>query len=147
MLRKILLFLLAVLVLIQFIPINKEIPEDLVASDTFYTVNQVPGNIQNIMDKACMDCHSYNTEYPWYTAIAPVKFFIQDHISEGREHLNFDVWASYSDKKADHKLEECVEELEEGEMPLEGYVIMHSDADLSKEEQKELIGYFQSLRK
>jgi len=147
MLKKILLVLLAALVLIQFIPINKEIPDDLVDSDTFYAVNQVPGNIQNIMDRACMDCHSYKTEYPWYTAIAPVKFFIQDHISEGREHLNFDVWASYSDTKADHKLEECVEELEEGEMPLEEYVIMHAEADLTKEEQKALMGYFQSLRK
>jgi hypothetical protein len=147
MIRKILLFLLFALIVIQFIPINKEIPADIASSDHFYAVNQVPGDVQNIMDNACMDCHSYQTTYPWYTAIAPVKFFIQDHITEGREHLNFATWASYSDKKADHKLEECIEEMEEGEMPLEGYVLLHSEADLSKADQKKLMSYFQSLRR
>ncbi len=146
MLKKILLALLALLVLIQFVPIDRSVPEDVEESASFFSKVQAPAEVENLMKQACMDCHSYDTEYPWYSYIAPVKFFLWDHIQEGREHLNFDEWANYSKKKADHKLEECVEELEEGEMPLEGYAIIHAEADLSEEERTMLIDFFRSLR-
>jgi hypothetical protein len=147
MIRKVLLGLLAILILIQFIPKNQEVHESSEKEIEFYTANQVPQDIQNIMDAACMDCHSYRTTYPWYANIAPFSFFVEDHVEEGREHLNFHDWNSYSAKKADHKLEECVEEIEEGEMPMKPYVLMHSEADLAGPNKERLMAYFASLRK
>lgn len=146
MLKKILLSLLVVLVLIQLVPIDRSVPDNIQESASFFSQMEVPSDVQSLMEQACLDCHSYKTNYPWYSYIAPVKFFLSDHIQEGREHLNFDEWASYSKKKADHKLEECVEELEEGEMPLEGYALVHSEADLSEEEREMLMDFFRSLR-
>lgn len=143
--KKILIALVLVFVVIQFFRIDKENPTVEEGKD-FLVMVDASEEVSTILRSACYDCHSYETEYPWYSNIAPVSWWLQHHIEEGREHLNFSIWGDYSAKKADHKLEECAEEVEEDEMPLNSYTWTHSDAKLSKDEKQLLIEFFEGLR-
>ncbi|MEZ5049798.1 MAG: heme-binding domain-containing protein [Saprospiraceae bacterium] len=93
---------------------------------------------------ACYDCHSYETVYPWYVQFAPVSWFMKHHIDEGRHHVNFSTWGDYPDNKKSHKLEECIEMINEGEMPLSSYVLMHSEAKWTDEEKSKVLQFFKS---
>lgn len=137
---------LAILIIIQFFRIDKTKPEYDPAKD-FIFINQPEEQMANMIRGACYDCHSNDTQYPWYSNVAPVSWWIQDHIEEGREHLNFSTWADYDNKKADHKLEEAAEEVEEGEMPLKPYAWIHEPSNLSQEEREKMVAYFNDLRK
>ena len=97
--------------------------------------------ITNTLKIACYDCHSNQSAYPWYTNIAPVSWWVKNHINEGSHHLNFSEWGTYSEKRKKHKLEECIEMVEEGEMPIDSYLWTHSDAKLTKEEKEALISW------
>lgn len=146
MLRKFLLIIIAILVLMQFIRIDKEAPKSDPSKDLI-AISQPPTDVQNILKTACYDCHSNETAYPWYTNIAPVSWWLEHHIDEGREELNFSEWGNYSVKKANHKIEECVELVKAGEMPLSSYTWMHSEAKLSEEQRRMLCDYFATLQK
>lgn len=140
MIRKILIVLLVALVIIQFIPIDREVPASANSNDFIYMTNP-PEEVVIILKQACYDCHSYQTKYPWYAKIAPVKFWLQDHIIEGREHLNFSEWGNYSDERRTHKLEELIEEVGEGEMPLDSYTWVHDEARLSQDQVNALVNW------
>lgn len=144
MLRKILIGLLVVLVIIQFIRPERNVASAMSANDisTKYTV---PDDVNKVLQKACNDCHSNNTVYPWYSNIQPVGWWLQNHVNEGKEELNFSEFASYKNKKAAHKLEEVVELVEEGEMPLESYTIVHKEAKLTNEEKATLVAWAKAL--
>ena len=146
MLKKIGIGLVIILVLMQFKQIHKTNPE-YVESEDFITITQPSKEVATLIKAACYDCHSHQVKFPWYSNIAPISWMVEHHIEEGREHLNFSKWASYDAKKADHKLEECIEEIEEGKMPMKSYVVMHSEAKFSKEQQKLLIDFFKNQRK
>lgn len=105
-------------------------------SSDIHHVHEVPAAIDAIFKRACYDCHSNNTEYPWYANIQPFGWWINDHVYEGKEELNFSVFASYSLKKQRHKIHEIEEVVEEGEMPLNSYTIMHGDAELTDTDKK-----------
>jgi hypothetical protein len=90
-----------------------------------------------ILKEHCYDCHSHQTRYPWYAEIAPVSYWLADHIEEGNKELNVSEWDSYSVKKKDHKLEEVGEMIEKREMPLDSYTWLHGN--LSEAERKLLI--------
>lgn len=136
--------LLVGLLLIQFIRIDKTLPASDPSQD-FLAVNATDEGTANILRNACYDCHSHQTEYPWYTNVAPLSWWIQNHILEGREHLNFSIWSTYPAKKSHHKLEECIEMTKEGEMPLASFTWTHPEARLSSEQKALLTGYFQKL--
>lgn len=143
--KKIILLLFIVFILMQFFRIDKTTPE-IEASKDFISINSPSNEVKTLIMSACYDCHSYETKYPWYSEIAPVSWWTKHHVDEGREELNFSNWGDYSPKKVDHKLEECAEEVEEGEMPLSSYTITHGEAKLSKEQKETLETYFKSLR-
>jgi hypothetical protein len=135
--KKILLSLFVILVVIQFIQPAKNQSAELSASD-ISKVTKVPEDVQKILKTACYDCHSNNTVYPWYNNIQPVAWWLNHHVEEGKEHLNFSEFGTYAAKKANHKLHEVAETIEKGEMPLSSYTIIHKDAILS-DEQKQLV--------
>lgn len=141
--RTILLGVLAVLIIMQFIRIDKTNPETDPSKDLLTLLNP-PAEIAQMIKVSCNDCHSHHTVYPWYTNIAPFSYWIKHHINEGREHLNFSVWEDYNNKRAHHKLEECYEEVLEGHMPLPSYLWMHGEAKLDSDQQKKLAGWFES---
>ncbi|WP_338874471.1 heme-binding domain-containing protein [Spirosoma sp. SC4-14] len=145
MLRNILIGLLVVLVLIQFIRPEKNqssgpSPNDIA---TKYTV---PTDVQHVLSRSCYDCHSNNTTYPWYDNIQPIAWWLAHHIEEGKDELNFSEFATYSPKRARHKLEEVGEAVTDGWMPLESYLWIHHDAKLSPENAKLIANWASQLR-
>jgi len=128
--KRILLILLALVIIIQFVP--ADLPE--VISDNpndLFANNEVPENIENLIRTTCYDCHSNETVYPWYSYVAPVSFLISKDTREGRHHLNFSEWEKMDAIEKSEALDDIAEEVEEGEMPMKIYPIMHSDAKLS----------------
>ena len=85
--------------------------------------------------RACGDCHSNETKWPWYSNIAPLSWSIYNHVMEGREHFNVSMWGIQKKNEG----EDAAEEVEEGKMPLKSYLLAHPEARLSDAEKKELI--------
>ena len=143
--KKILITLAVLLVVIQFIhpERNKATGPQANALATLITV---PDNIKNIFAKACNDCHSNNTRYPWYSHIQPVDWWMNNHVREGKRELNFDEYANRPLRYQYHKMEEIADEVEEGEMPLDSYTWMHRDATLTETEKKEVIDWTNNVR-
>ena len=134
------------LVVIQFFPVTLNESDTIPQSD-FMIVNQVPATIKNQLQVSCYDCHSNNTDYPWYSKIQPAAWFLEDHIKEGRDELNFNEWDTYSSRRKNSKLRSIIKQIESGEMPLESYTLIHGGARLDSTAVKEIIGYMESLQK
>lgn len=145
MLKKILLVLAAILLILQFFQIDKSQPEADTTND-FMVMYPPSEEVASILKTACYDCHSYQTEYPWYTYTQPLAWWVKDHIDEGRSELNFSDFGNYTPRRADHKLEEGVEYVETHEMPLPSYTYAHWDADLTNDQREVLINWFNKLR-
>jgi len=133
MIKKIFLGIAIVLVAIQFIGTDKN-NANTYEVDTFISETKPSANIQNILKLKCYDCHSNKTNYPWYSNIVPISIWTNNHVQEGKEHLNFSNWSNYNTQQKIHKLNELIEEVEEGEMPLESYEILHGDLSISEKE-------------
>lgn len=143
--KKIILGLVITLVIAQFFqPIKNQ--GNLESIDLFLVETQAPKEVKQILQQACFDCHSSSTNYPWYNSITPVNYWLNSHIKEGQKHFNVSKWASYSTKKKDHKLEELIEELEEGDMPLASYTWTHSEAQLTEAQVQILVEWASSVR-
>ena len=113
---------------------------------TFLDETNPPAEVEAVFKSSCYDCHSNSTNYPWYNQVAPVSWWLADHIEEGKEHLNFAAWDSYSGKKKDHKLEEVVETVESGEMPLDEYTWTHEEARLTQAQRQAIIDWANQTR-
>ncbi|MGC4023391.1 MAG: heme-binding domain-containing protein [Cyclobacteriaceae bacterium] len=143
---KILLAILAVLVVIQFIRPARNNGE-IEGANSISKKYTVPDNVQSILKQSCYDCHSNKTNYPWYTNVQPIGWWIQfSHVNDGKRHLNFSEFATYPEKKAKHKLEEIVDEIKEGGMPLGSYTFIHQDAVLSAEQAQVLMNWAEGLK-
>ena len=144
--RKIFLGLLLLLVAIQFVRPAKNQSTVISANDISKGYN-VPESVNDVLKKACNDCHSNNTVYPWYSNIQPVAWWLDHHIDDGKKELNFSEFTSYSPKKQHHKLEEVIEMVKEGEMPLNSYTWMHKNAILTDAEKLTVSEWADNLRK
>ncbi|MEQ6168216.1 heme-binding domain-containing protein [Ekhidna sp. MALMAid0563] len=132
-----LLILLGAFIILQFFrgtppEVRTDNPNDIIAHEV------IDAEVATLLRNACYDCHSMESNYPWYTYITPLSWWIFEHVEHGREELNFSEWASFSMKRKLHKLEEISEETLEGEMPLESYTPVHAEAQLT-DEQRQLI--------
>jgi len=143
--KKILIALLGVLIIIQFIKPTKNQSDAVTPNDIFANF-QAADTTKQLIRTACYDCHSNNTVYPWYAEIQPVAWWLSDHVNEGKSELNFSEFASYKPKKADHKLEEVIEMIQEGEMPLKSYTLIHGNAKLSEAQKTGIINWANELR-
>jgi cytochrome c553 len=92
---------------------------------------QVPPHVAAILDRSCQDCHSNSTRWPWYSNVAPASWFLIDHVNEGRQHLNFSEWGTLDKRRADKRLEEMCEQVQDKLMPIESYTWIHRSARLS----------------
>lgn len=143
MIRKILIGLLFVLVVIQFIRPAKNQGND--QSKHINTLYPMPDDVKQILAVACDDCHSNNTRYPWYNNFQPIAWWLADHVKDGKRHLNFSELAGRRTALQYHKMEEVVEMVDEGEMPLKSYTLTHGDAKLSTDQRKKIIAWAQSV--
>lgn len=145
MIKKIIYGILIILVLIQFIRTAPNQQKGPFAQD-IALLYPMDTEVKTALQKACYDCHSNQTKYPWYSMIQPLGWWLQHHVDEGKEHLNFHEFGTYSVKKQDHKLEEIGEALSEGWMPLDSYKWMHAEADLNEQEKTAILNWVNKSR-
>lgn len=144
-LKKIAILALIALIILQFFgPERNE--GDLADLKPFITETNLPSSVAATLKVACYDCHTSNTRYPWYSKIEPISYWMAEHIEHGKEELNFSEWSSYSAKRKDHKLEEVIEEIEKGHMPIASYLWTHADAKLTEEQIKEIDAWVKEAR-
>lgn len=134
------LTLLTVFILIQFIRPARNNSGQVLRTDVTKIIH-VPANVLNVFQKACYDCHSNNTRYPWYVNVQPVAWMLASHIKNGKENLNFSEFGSYSPRKQANKLRAIAKTMNEGSMPLSSYTIMHADGKLTKESKDLVSGW------
>lgn len=139
------LVLLVCFVGIQFVPTELN-QSDVVPKTDFLLVNNPPENISTLLQESCYDCHSNNTDYPWYNKIQPTAWFLENHIVDGKEELNFNEWDAYSNRRKNSKLKSIIGQVEDDEMPLSSYALIHEDAKLSKSEKILIIDYMKNLK-
>lgn len=144
-LKIIALILLVAFVGIQFIPTERN-QSDLVPKTDFLLVNNTPENIGNLLQVSCYDCHSNNTNYPWYNKVQPIAWFLEDHIKEGKKELNFSEWDAYSNRRKNSKLRSIISQIRDDEMPLFSYTLLHRDAVFSETEKELVMEYMSKIR-
>jgi hypothetical protein len=144
MVKKILLALFVLLVGIQFIQPAKNVG-DVITENDISKKYEMPEAVHSIFVQKCYDCHSNNTLYPWYSKVQPVAWWINSHVEEGKEKLNFSEFTTYTEKKANHKLEEVSEAVTDGWMPLDSYVLIHRETKITTEDTKSINAWIKSL--
>jgi hypothetical protein len=107
---------------------------------------QTPPAVLAIIDRACRDCHSDATRYPWYSYVAPVSFLIQHDVRDGRRHLNFSRWHELPSLRRQRALSEIANQVQNREMPLSIYTMLHSDAGLSQADIESIFEWTQTER-
>jgi hypothetical protein len=107
-------------------------------AEALQATTAVPENVQSILNRSCNDCHTNQTNYPWYSHIQPSAGFLKSHIDEGRRELNLSVWKTYEPRRQRRKLSEICEVVKAREMPLASYLWIHRSAKLSDQEIKTL---------
>jgi hypothetical protein len=123
--KKLIAVVILALIGIQFIPVertNPPVTSDIVA----------PAKVKEVLKRACYDCHSNETNWVWYTKVAPSSFLAVSDVNNARKHLNFSEWNLNKEAKAK---EEIWDELREEQMPPWQYKIFHSEAKLTIEEK------------
>tara|TARA_B110000046_G_scaffold48154_1_gene53306 strand:+ start:2631 stop:3125 length:495 start_codon:yes stop_codon:yes gene_type:complete len=140
--KKILVALILLFIIAQFFSPKKN-QSGLYAINKFLVETKAPMEVQKILTQACFDCHSDQTTYPWYNSITPVNYWLNSHVNGGKSHLDVSKWSTYSVKRKAHKLEELIEEVGEGEMPLASYKWTHASADLTNDQIEALIHWAQ----
>ncbi len=133
--RKIGLVLVLVLIIFQFFQPKKNESSMILAEDITKVTN-IPKDVLSILKTSCFDCHSNKTTYPWYYSIQPLSWWLNNHIKEGKGKLNFSEFGNYPEEKASKKLHEIEEVIDENEMPLKSYTLIHGNAKLDPKQRK-----------
>jgi len=129
--------LVGLLLIAQFVrPARTNPPVD--ESQTIQARTQMTPDVATIFDRSCRDCHSNKTVWPWYTNVAPISWFIANHVSEGRHSMNLSEWGRLDRDKQDRKLRQICDEIQDGVMPLSTYTPLHPGSRLTKQDKKTL---------
>jgi hypothetical protein len=142
--KKVLFSILAIFILIQFIRPEKNNSKN--EMNAMSTVMEIPVEANSIIQTSCLDCHSNSTNYPWYNKIAPASWFLAQHIKEGKENLNFSEWAAYNKDQKQHIIKNLKEVLNERQMPLKSYVLVHKELGLSENQYQILYDWVNSIK-
>ena len=94
----------------------------------------IPDEVKVILKAKCYDCHSNESEWPWYSYIAPVSWWVADHVHEGRREVNYSNWDNYDEDRKEDKIEETFDEMLDRFMPLKSYLITHPDAEVTEDD-------------
>jgi Haem-binding domain len=143
--KKIAWALFIVFVVIQFFHPTKNQSAEILPSDISKNY-PIPENVKSILTKACYDCHSNNTVYPWYNNIQPVAWWLNNHVQEGKQHLNFSDFTSMRVARQYKRLNDCIETIKENEMPLSSYTWIHKNAILTESEKQTVYDWCNMVR-
>lgn len=113
---------------IQLIPVDRRNPP-------VETEVTVAPELRAVLRRACYDCHSNETVWPWYSRIAPISWLIAHDVHEGRDEMNLSAWNRLSAKQQAHARREVWEEVAEGKMPPWLYVLGHPAARVSAKDK------------
>jgi protocatechuate 3,4-dioxygenase beta subunit len=138
--KNIFLGLFGGLALLQFFPIDKTLPPTEVAQE-FHIVQNPPDAVFSLIKKACYDCHSNHTRYPWYANVQPVGWWLQSHVKDGRANFNFSEFGKWEKSEQLEVLGDCAKLIEKGKMPLGNYLPMHPEARLTAAQKTLLISW------
>ncbi|MEZ5991593.1 MAG: heme-binding domain-containing protein [Planctomycetota bacterium] len=128
--KPVLLGLLVLAAVIQLVPYGRDHSNPPVTGEPQWD----SATTRDLAKRTCYDCHSNETDWPWYSNVAPVSWLVQRDVDEGRSKLNFSEW----DRKQKHA-DEAAEEVRDGEMPLWIYLPTHPEARLTEAEKQQLI--------
>ena len=143
MIRTILLVVLALFIVLQFFRPARNNSGD--TQKSISTLYEVPPKIDTILKRSCMDCHSNKTTYPWYAEVQPVGWWLSNHIKNGKRHLNFDAFTTMRIAMQKKRMDDCLEQLKNDEMPLSSYTLIHRNAILSESDKDTLSGWCQNI--
>lgn len=129
----------------QFVRPNMTNPQTDV-SRTLTATERVPSDVASALQRACHDCHSNETRWPWYAQVNPASWFLADHVAEGRRELNFSEWGTFNQRRRTVKLREICEQVERRKMPLPSYLWLHGDAALSDADVKAICAWTNDLK-
>ncbi len=135
-----LLLLIVVLIVLQFFQPEKNQGSITQESDLI-VVASVPDSLAEILITSCYDCHSNHTEYPWYSRISPVSWYLYKHLRDGKEELNLSEFGNLSKAEKIGTLSDLYDALEAGTMPLQSYMLIHRDARMSQEKIDALLDW------
>jgi len=124
--------LAAVLLLAQLVPVDRTNPPG--GAEV-----AAPPEVHAILKRACYDCHSSETVWPWYSRVAPVSWLIARDVREGRNEVNFSIFTQYPEKRRRRKWKEIPEQIEKSEMPPWFYTAVHPEARLSDADRAALL--------
>ena len=96
---------------------------------------QAPPEIAAILERSCYDCHSHQTQWPWYAYVAPISWRVAEHVEHGRGDLNFSRWPVLDFEELEHSFRDIDEQLAKDEMPLKDYLLLHPSARLSEDDK------------
>jgi hypothetical protein len=137
LMKRIVLGLVIVFAGIQLFRPDRTNPP-LNAAQSVQVTAAVPADLDKVLRRACYDCHSSETRWPWYSGVAPMAWGVAEHVTEGRAQFNFSEWGSYPARKRVAILEKMCDEVREGRMPLKQYLWLHRDATLSEADWKSI---------
>lgn len=141
--KKIALSGIAIFLLMQLYQPERNLDYVRVSPLHFFKTFSVPAKVQGILKTSCFDCHSNNTNYPWYSYVQPVRMLMDSHIKEGKENLNFSEFGTYSKRKQRTKLDRMIKQIKSDEMPLASYTILHKNAILTNENKALLLKWIE----
>lgn len=142
--KAIILAVVGVFIIIQFIRPDRN-HTGQVSEQSLVRLYHAPDSINHMLQQSCMNCHSNNTDYPWYTNVQPVGWWLERHIRKGKEELNLDEFAAYSERRRMSKLRSMKNQVRDGEMPLPSYIWIHQDARLSDAQKGKLISWLDNI--
>ncbi len=142
--RKILFGLVILLAVVQFIRPEKNLGA-AAGPNELGVKHPVPAEVQKLLQRACYDCHSNCTQYPWYAEIQPLGWWLAYHVNDGKRHLNFSEFGTYTMKRSVSKLEQISDEVSQQAMPLPSYKWGHPEARLTPAEIKQLTDWADNL--
>lgn len=144
--KKIVIIGLIVFLLMQLYQPDRNLDYGKVFPEHITKLYNVPTNVQTILKTSCYDCHSNNTNYPWYSYLQPVRFFMDSHINEGKKNLNFSEFGKYSKRKQESKLKAIGKQIKSNEMPLSSYTLIHRNAVLTTAQKIEVINWINKVK-
>ncbi len=138
--------MVVVLIAIQFIRPAKNVSSGAADPNDITAQHATSPEVKVILAKACYDCHSDNTRYPWYAEVQPVGWWLANHVKDGKRYLNFSQFGSYSSKRANKRMRDVVKLTKKHTMPMASYTLIHRDAKLTDEEIATLAAWADSVR-
>jgi hypothetical protein len=143
--KRVRLVVVALILVAQLVPVDRRNPLAEL-SNTIYATQNIPPSVMAVLERSCKNCHSNQTNWPWYSYVAPVSWIVAHDVHQARKAMNFSEWKGYSAKRREDKLEEICDQVTNGDMPDGIYLLLHRDALVTQQERQEICQWTEDER-